>query len=41
VLKALGVEKWARGERQILLKGGALEALMGLEPVCGALGTCR
>jgi hypothetical protein len=33
VLKALGVEGWSRKERQILLKGGALDALMRLEPV--------
>jgi hypothetical protein len=41
VLKALGVESWTRGERQIQLTGSTLEALMRLEPVCGALGACR
>ncbi|MGB9704685.1 MAG: PaRep2b protein, partial [Pyrobaculum sp.] len=33
VLKTLGVEKWRREERQIKLTGGALDALMRLEPV--------
>ncbi|AEA13341.1 hypothetical protein TUZN_1881 [Thermoproteus uzoniensis 768-20] len=41
LLKALGIEKWSRKEKQILLKGGALDALMRLEPVCRALGLCR
>jgi hypothetical protein len=41
VLKALGVERWTREEKQILLTGGALDSLMRLEPVCGALGVCR
>jgi hypothetical protein len=40
LLKTLGVEKWTRREMQILLTGGALEALMRLEPVCGAVGFC-
>jgi len=41
VLKALGVDKWIRVERQIRLTGGALDALMRLEPVCGALDICQ
>ncbi|MGC9119530.1 MAG: hypothetical protein ACP5I3_11175 [Thermoproteus sp.] len=41
LLKALGVETWSREEKRILLTGGALEALMRLEPVCAALGICR
>jgi hypothetical protein len=41
VLKALGVEKWSRKPKQIQLTGGALDTLMKLEPVCGALGQCR
>ncbi|MGC9049913.1 MAG: hypothetical protein ACP5J3_03220, partial [Pyrobaculum sp.] len=41
VLKALGVEKWSRVERKIRLTGGALDALMRLEPVCRALGICQ
>jgi hypothetical protein len=40
VLKALGVDKWSRKERQIQLTGGALDALMRLKPVCRALGAC-
>jgi hypothetical protein len=40
VLKALGVEKWRREEKRIQLTGGALGALMRLEPVCRALGMC-
>ncbi|MGB9705150.1 MAG: PaRep2b protein, partial [Pyrobaculum sp.] len=38
VLKALGVESWSRKEREVRLTGGALDALMRLEPVCAALG---
>ncbi len=41
VLKALGVESWSRQKRQIHLTGGALDALMKLEPVCAALGICQ
>jgi hypothetical protein len=41
VLKTLGVEKWRRKPKQILLTGGALDVLMRLEPVCGALGVCQ
>jgi hypothetical protein len=41
VLKALGVEKWSRKPKQIRLTGGALDALMKLEPVCIALGICQ
>jgi hypothetical protein len=41
VLKALGVESWSRKEREIRLTGGALDALMRLEPVCAALGVCQ
>jgi hypothetical protein len=41
VLKTLGVEKWHRRERQIELTGGALDALMRLEPTCAALGICQ
>ncbi|MGB9705809.1 MAG: hypothetical protein ACPL3C_10190 [Pyrobaculum sp.] len=41
VLKALGVKKWSRVERKIRLTGGALDALMRLEPVCRALGICQ
>jgi hypothetical protein len=41
ILKILGVEGWSRKERQILLKGGALEAFIRLEPVCAALGICQ
>ncbi|MGB9705818.1 MAG: hypothetical protein ACPL3C_10235, partial [Pyrobaculum sp.] len=41
VLKALGVEKWNRKEYQILITGGAVEALMRLEPICAALNQCR
>ncbi|MCU7788456.1 hypothetical protein ODS41_11095 [Pyrobaculum sp. 3827-6] len=33
VLKALGVESWSRQKKQIRLTGGAVEALMRLEPV--------
>jgi hypothetical protein len=40
-LKVLGVEKWRREENQIRLTGGALDALMRLEPVCRALGICQ
>ncbi|MGC9117594.1 MAG: hypothetical protein ACP5I3_01235 [Thermoproteus sp.] len=32
LLKALGVETWAREEKQIRLAGGALDALMRLGP---------
>jgi hypothetical protein len=41
VLKALGVDKWSRKERQIQLTGGGLDPLMRLEPVCRALGICQ
>jgi hypothetical protein len=41
VLKALGVDKWSRQKKQILLTGGALDALIRLEPVCRALGICQ
>ncbi|MCU7787342.1 hypothetical protein ODS41_05335 [Pyrobaculum sp. 3827-6] len=41
VLKALGVDKWIRVEREIRLTGGALDAFMRLEPVCTTLGQCR
>jgi hypothetical protein len=41
VLKALGVESWSRQKGQIHLTGGALDALMKLEPVCAALGICQ
>jgi hypothetical protein len=37
VLKALGVESWSRHKEQIQLTGGALNALMHLEPVCYAV----
>jgi hypothetical protein len=40
VLKALGVERWSRREKQIKLTGGALDPLMRLEPVCRALRLC-
>ncbi|MGC9051654.1 MAG: PaRep2b protein, partial [Pyrobaculum sp.] len=45
VLKALGIEEWSvvkeRGKpKQIHFTGGALKALMRLEPVCGATGRC-
>ena len=41
VLKALGVDKWIREKGRIQLTGGAVDALMRLEPVCAALGQCR
>jgi hypothetical protein len=41
VLKTLGVESWSRKERQIRLTGGAVDALMRLEPICATLGQCR
>jgi hypothetical protein len=41
VLKALGVEKWRREERQMKLTRGALDVFMRLEPVCAALGQCQ
>jgi hypothetical protein len=41
VLKALGVESWSRQKKQIRLTGGALDAMMKLEPVCRALGICQ
>ena len=41
VLKALGIEKWRREERSIQLAGGALEALLRLEPLCAAMGICQ
>jgi hypothetical protein len=41
VLKALGVESWSKKPKQIQLTGGALDALMKLEPVCRALGICQ
>jgi hypothetical protein len=41
VLKALGIERWGRKEREVHLTGGALEALMRLKPVCAVLGVCR
>ncbi|MCU7788086.1 hypothetical protein ODS41_09210 [Pyrobaculum sp. 3827-6] len=45
MLKALGVERWRllkerEKPKQVRLTGGALEALMRLEPVCGATGRC-
>ncbi|MGC8994447.1 MAG: PaRep2b protein, partial [Pyrobaculum sp.] len=40
VLKALGVERWHRAPRQIRLTSGALEALMGVEPVCRTVRLC-
>ncbi|MCU7788847.1 MULTISPECIES: hypothetical protein [unclassified Pyrobaculum] len=40
VLKTLGVESWSKQKKQIRLTGGALDALMRLEPVCTALGQC-
>ncbi|MGB9705624.1 MAG: PaRep2b protein, partial [Pyrobaculum sp.] len=46
VLKALEIEEWSvykdKGKpKQIQLTGGALDALMRLEPVCAALDLCR
>jgi hypothetical protein len=41
VLKALGVESWSGKEREVRLTGGALDALMRLEPICAALGIRR
>ncbi|WP_308215138.1 hypothetical protein [Pyrobaculum sp. 3827-6] len=41
VLKALGVKQWNRKEDQLQLTGGALDALMKLEPVCATLGICQ
>ncbi|AET31543.1 hypothetical protein P186_0074 [Pyrobaculum ferrireducens] len=40
MLKTLGVESWSKQKKQIRLTGGALDALMRLEPVCTALGQC-
>jgi hypothetical protein len=46
VLKTLGIENWVtyrekQKPRKIQLSGGALDALMRLEPVCRALGICQ
>jgi len=41
VPRALGVDKWRREEKQIRLTGGAVDALMRLEPVCAARGICQ